>query len=130
MKISNGLYYYDGFYLPANQFEDSVFYYKHGIDSLKTLDKIRGNDIIDAGGYIGDSILILSPLTDKKVYSFEAVSQSYELMQKTIELNNIKNAVPVKKLWEKKTKQWKSSLQVLQALWKTAMAWMTKKRKS
>lgn len=66
MKISNGLYYYDGFYLPANQFEDSVFYYKHGIDSLKTLDKIRGNDIIDAGGYIGDSILILSPLTDKK----------------------------------------------------------------
>lgn len=97
MKISSGLYYYDGFYLPANQFEDSVFYYKHGIDSLKTLDKIRGKNIIDAGGYIGDSILILSPLTDKKVYSFEAVSQSYELMQKTIELNNIKNAVPVKK---------------------------------
>lgn len=97
MKISSGLYYYDGYYLPANQFEDSVFYYKHGIDTLKTLDKIRDKNIIDAGGYIGDSILILSPLTDKKIYSFEAVSNSYELMQKTIELNNIRNAVPVKK---------------------------------
>ena len=32
IKIDNDLYYYDGFYLPVNQFDSSVFYSKYGIN--------------------------------------------------------------------------------------------------
>ncbi len=97
MQISGGLYYYSGYYLPVNGFEDSVFYYRHGIGELKDPGKIKNRDIIDAGGYIGDSVLILSPLTNGTVYSFEAVRKNFELMQKTIELNSVENAVLVNK---------------------------------
>ena len=50
-------------------------------------------DIIDAGGFIGDSVLVLSPLTGGKVYTFEPVRENFDLMQKTMELNHITNAV-------------------------------------
>lgn len=97
MKISSDLYYYNGYYLPINSFEDSVFYYRHGLDHLTTLDKLGNKAIMDVGGFIGDSILILSPLTTGKIYSFEAVQKNYNLMKKTVALNNIQNAVLVNK---------------------------------
>lgn len=92
-KISDTLYCYKNYLLPVNHFEPSVFYYRHGLDQLETLDRVKSKDIIDVGGFIGDSALILSPLTNKKVYSFEAVSENYLLLQKTLELNQITNVV-------------------------------------
>ena len=65
------------------------------MDFVRDLSRIKNKAILDIGGFIGDSILILSELTDDKVYSFEATSQNYALMLKTIELNGIQNAVPV-----------------------------------
>lgn len=93
-KVSDGLYCYHKYLLPVNHFEVSVLYYKHGIEYIKNIEYTRNRDIIDAGGYIGDSILVFSELTDRKVYSFEAVLENFQLMKKTIELNNIDNAVP------------------------------------
>ncbi len=95
-KIADDLYCYKNYLLPINHFEISVFVDKHGIDLVDDIHKTYDRDIIDVGGYIGDSILILSPLTRKRVYSFEAVSECFEYMQKTIEINNINNAVPIK----------------------------------
>lgn len=88
-------YSYNGYMLPLNHFEPSVFNYKHSINELVRLDKIRQKDIIDVGGFIGDSALVFSDYTDKKIYSFEPSKENFELMKKTIELNNLTNVVPV-----------------------------------
>ena len=72
-----------------------MFYYRHGLDEVQTLERVKGKAILDVGGYIGDSVLVLSELEPRVIYSFEADPENYELMQKTIALNRIENAVPV-----------------------------------
>lgn len=95
-KINENLYQYDKYYLRENHFETSVFYHKHFIDKLKTLDKIKNKNIIDVGGFIGDSAIVFSEYTDKKIYSFEALNDNFEKMKKNVnELNRVKNVVPV-----------------------------------
>lgn len=95
-KISNGLYCYQNYFLPINHFEPSVFLYKHGLDQLKSVKSFKDKAILDVGAFVGDSAIILSPLTKKKVYCFESVSENYDFLLKTIELNNLKNIVPMK----------------------------------
>lgn len=95
-RINENLYQYDKYYLLENHFESSVFYHKHSIDKLKTLDRIKNKDIIDVGGFIGDSAIVFSEYTDKKIYSFEALKDNFEKMKINVnELNNVKNVVPV-----------------------------------
>ena len=91
LKIQDNIYKWQDYYLPINWFEACVFYYKHGIDYIKNLENIRNKNIIDAGGFIGDSALILSKYTDKFVYSFEPTPKNQEYFRQTIELNNLKN---------------------------------------
>ncbi|MDL2318790.1 FkbM family methyltransferase, partial [Eubacteriales bacterium OttesenSCG-928-A19] len=97
-KVSEECYCFEQYMLPVNNFAMSVFMDAHGLCCVNDVNmrRIQNEDIIDAGGFIGDSLLILSPLTNKKVYSFEAVGDHLSLMQKTIALNGIQNAVPVK----------------------------------
>ena len=92
-KVSNSLYAYHDYILPIKCFEAGVFFEKHGIKHVNNVNIIKNKDIIDVGGFIGDSALILAPLTDKYVYSFEALEENYKLMQKTLHLNNLKNVV-------------------------------------
>ncbi|OBV29267.1 SAM-dependent methyltransferase [Helicobacter sp. CLO-3] len=96
-ELSPNVYYYNGYFLPANQFETSVFLYKHGMHTLRTLDKIKQKDIIDVGGFIGDSAIVFQEFTNKTIHTFEAVSSHYELLLKTLELNNATRIKPVKK---------------------------------
>ncbi len=95
LKLDENLYVYDKYKLPINHFESSVFYHKHSINKLKSLDKIRQKDIIDVGGFIGDSALVFSDYTDQKIYSFEPSKENFSLMKKTIELNGLNNVIPV-----------------------------------
>ena len=105
LKVNDELYVYGKYKLPVNHFEPCVFYYKHGMETLKNTDRIRQQNIIDAGGFIGDSALVLSSYTEKKIYSFEAIPANLQKMQKTIELNSLSNVIPVNKaLYSKKTK--------------------------
>lgn len=90
-------YFYNGWFLPIKHFEVSVFWHKHSLYMIKNWDKIKQKNIIDVGGYIGDSTLILQDYTTQKIYSFEAVSENYDLMCKTLKLNHISNVVPIKK---------------------------------
>ena len=99
-RLNKDLYVYNGFFLPINHFEESVFYYEHGLHKLetKTLDKIRQKDIIDVGGFIGDSAIIFErKFTHKNVYTFEPTKENYQLMKRTIELNNAKRIIPINK---------------------------------
>lgn len=96
LQLAENVFAYKQYLLPINHFEASVFYYKHGLDYIQDLDQLKNEDIIDVGGFIGDSCLILSPLTNRKVYTFEAVEENYELLLKTISLNHLENIVPEK----------------------------------
>ena len=58
---------------------------------------LKNKDIIDAGAFTGDTALPLSKITDKNVYAFEPFKDSFELLQKNIEINNIDNIIPVNK---------------------------------
>lgn len=93
LKLSDNMFAYKNYLLPANHFEASVFYYKHGIGQLKTSDTVKGKTIIDVGGYIGDSVLVLSELNPSKVYTFEAVPENYAMLKTTLKLNNIDNCI-------------------------------------
>jgi FkbM family methyltransferase len=86
--------------LPINHFEVSVFYHKHGIPELpaEAIRALEGRDFIDGGAFIGDSALVLMDYKPRKIYAFEPQSMNYELLLKTIQLNNLSAIVtPVKK---------------------------------
>ncbi|TLD86346.1 FkbM family methyltransferase [Helicobacter sp. MIT 05-5294] len=93
-------YFYNGFFLPKGdlvEFGVSVFWHNHGLTNIKHWDRIADKNIIDVGGFIGDSALILQKYTKAKIYSFEALSDNYDLMLKTIILNKTDKIIPIKK---------------------------------
>ncbi len=100
-KISEHLSFYKNYFLPINHFEASVFFYKHNLPEMfppKVLDKIRQKDIIDVGGFIGDSAIVFErEFCDKNIYSFEPTQKNFALMQKTLALNHSKRIIPIKK---------------------------------
>lgn len=95
-QVSDNMFCFRHYFLPVRHFEASVFIYKHGINCIENTDVLKNKDILDVGGFIGDSILVLKPLTDKRIISFEAVSEHYELMKQTIELNHLDNVIAEK----------------------------------
>ena len=120
VKLNDNLYYYNGYYLPVNQFDSSVFYSKYAIDELTTLDSVRNKDIIDAGGYVGDTALLFSSYTDKSIHVFEASPSNMDIIRETIRLNQLENIVPVSKaLGEKSGTQrsvWASAIPAIHLL--------------
>ena len=97
VKLNDNLYYYNGYYLPVNQFDSSVFFTRYGIDKLTTLDSVRNKHIIDAGGYVGDTALLFSSYTDKSIHVFETSPSNMDIIRETIRLNQLENIVPVSK---------------------------------
>lgn len=92
-RVSDNMFCFKHYFLPVKHFEASVFIYKHGIDCIENTGILKDKDILDVGGFIGDSILVLKPLTNKRIISFEAVSEHYELMKQTITLNHLDNVI-------------------------------------
>ena len=103
VKLNDNLYYYNGYYLPVNQFDSSVFFTRYGIDKLTTLDSVRNKHIIDAGGYVGDTALLFSSYTDKNIHVFEASPSNMDIIRETIRLNHLDNIVPVSKVLGEKS---------------------------
>lgn len=94
LQLSEETYFYKGYLLPVNHFEPCVFIDKCGLPCLEHLERLRECDIIDAGAFIGDSALILSPLTNRKVYAFEPVPANYKHMIQTIKMNGLNSVEP------------------------------------
>ena len=61
------------------------------------MEYIKNKDIIDAGAFTGDTSLPLSKRTTKNVYAFEPFKDSFEILKKNIDDNNIENIIPVNK---------------------------------
>ena len=94
IKFCDTYYQWKNYKLPIGFFEPSVFLGKHGIEALQNKNRINKGVIIDAGGYIGDSILIFrEEFPDNQIISFEPDKTNFELLNKTIRLNNIQNVV-------------------------------------
>ena len=81
VKLNDNLYYYNGYNLPVNQFDSSLFSTRNGIDKLTTLDSVRNKHIIDAGGYVGDTALLFSSYTDKNIHVFEASPSNMDIIR-------------------------------------------------
>lgn len=94
-KISDEIYCYGKYLLPINHFEPSVFADQYGLRKISNRKYFADKCIMDVGAFIGDSALILSPLTSSKLYAFEATSKYYDLLKKTIKLNDIDNVIPI-----------------------------------
>jgi len=96
-RIDDACFGFGGFLLPIRaSFMMAVLYLdNYGLDSLCNMEAIRQKSIIDAGAYIGDSLICLSKITNESVFCFEPMKANYEKLCSTIELNNISNAVPV-----------------------------------
>jgi len=93
-KISGDCYAFKQYKLPIPHFEPCVFMSLHGIPEIDTDPGVlKEKDIIDAGGFIGDSVLVLAPYTERNVYTFEPVKENFDLLLKTMELNHIQNVV-------------------------------------
>lgn len=84
---------YRKYMLPINHFESSVFYYRHGMDHISDIGALNGKTFIDAGGYIGDSVLVMEELCPERIIVFEALPNHCELINKTIEMNSLRNVV-------------------------------------
>ncbi|WP_072216740.1 FkbM family methyltransferase [Campylobacter coli] len=100
ITIDNETYFYNGFFLPINHFEASVFFYKHNIDCFQknTLSKIHKKSIIDVGGYIGDSAIVFEKeFPYSNIYCFEASQNNYNLLLKTLKLNSSKKITVINK---------------------------------
>lgn len=108
--LAKDVYCYNEYFLPQNHFEIGVFFYKHNLELFKTLPKFRDKNIIDVGGFIGDSAIVFEEFTNKNIYSFEATKSNFKLMQKTIELNNSTKIIPVNKGLGSKSEKIKISL--------------------
>ncbi|MCX6823037.1 MAG: FkbM family methyltransferase [candidate division SR1 bacterium] len=87
--------------LPIKEgFGESTFYYNHGIHDIEGLKEyVKGKDVVDCGGYIGDSSLMFTKeLNINKCYCLEPMEENFELALKTIKLNNIGGKIiPIKK---------------------------------
>lgn len=95
LPLDDGTFCYKDYFLPVNNFEAGTFLYEYGLHLLEHKEKINGTTILDIGGFIGDSALVLNKLNPKNIYCFEPVKTNYEMMLKTIELNGTSNILPV-----------------------------------
>ena len=99
-ELGANLYTYNGYLLPKNHFEVSVFWHKHNLDALdsRTLETMKHKDFIDVGGFIGDSAIIFErEFCDKNIYSFEATRANFALMKQTLKLNHSTRIIPINK---------------------------------
>ena len=94
LKTDGKNWFYEGYVLPRRHFNDQIFWDKYFMEEFKTLDKIRQKDILDVGGFIGDSAILFEKYTDAKVRVYEPVESNYKDLIKTIKLNNSEKIIP------------------------------------
>lgn len=80
---------FNGYFLPIHHFETSVFWHKHSLLKLEssTLKSMKNKDIIDVGGFIGDSAIVFLEFSDRFIHTFEATRSNFALLLKTLEIN-------------------------------------------
>ena len=70
-------------------YEDTVLLNQYNVSP----EKIKGKIVIDNGAHIGEFAIYCAKLGAKKVYAFEPVTETFKILEKQIELNNLKGKV-------------------------------------
>lgn len=95
IQLEDNLFAYKNYLLPVDRdrFEYAIFAKDYYINEFSNHNKDK--NIIDVGAFIGDSAILFSPYTNKKVYAFEPFKKSYETMLQTLKINNVTNVSPI-----------------------------------
>lgn len=74
-----------------------VFHFHHGLrfTDFRIKKYIQDKDILDIGGYFGDSACILQEYTKRKVYSYEISQYNFKQLNETVYLNNLQEKVVI-----------------------------------
>lgn len=73
------------------------FYEEHYLDEVKSKYLKKGMTILDCGANIGNHSIYFAKICDaKKVISFEAVSSTYDILKRNIELNDLSDIVEIR----------------------------------
>lgn len=94
-SFGDNMFIYKEFKLPKKYFDNGIYYYYYAIPMLSNVEKAFAGDVIDCGAFIGDSSLLFSKYTKKKVFAIEAQEENIEYIKCTMEINDVKNIVPV-----------------------------------
>lgn len=97
IKIKDDHFCFNGYFLPIPHFAPDIFVNKLGFHILTNPGYLANKDIIDAGGYVGDSALVMSSWTTGNVHIFEPISSHIAQIKKTFAYNNLKNCLIVPK---------------------------------
>jgi FkbM family methyltransferase len=87
------------YYLPQYEFTYQTFGYHYGLAFLPKhiIDRIKGCDILDIGAFYGDASIMFLQYEPSKIYAYEPVQASYNMLLKTIKRNAPDKIIPVKK---------------------------------
>jgi FkbM family methyltransferase len=92
LPLGDNWYLYDGrYFLPSPDISSTAFYYRHFVPELRSVTRLKDKDILDVGAYFGDSALVLSEFTQKKIWAIEPNKKSFELLQSTMLRNRLDN---------------------------------------
>ena len=73
------------------------FYEEHYLDEVKSKYLKKGMTILDCGANIGNHSIYFAKICDaKKMISFEAVSSTYDILKRNIELNDLSDIVEIR----------------------------------
>lgn len=76
--------------------KDNNFYENKLLSHIKN--NIKGGLFVDVGANIGNHTCFFSLFCATRVIAIEPVKENYELLLKNIEINNIKNVIPINKV--------------------------------
>ena len=74
---------------------DEIFVDYHGMRYARpeVKDYIKNKDIIDVGAYIGDSAIVLSQFTNRKIYSYDIVPTNMRKLNENIIANHLEGKI-------------------------------------
>jgi FkbM family methyltransferase len=98
VEFTNDVFGIKGWYFPIKNIDLNVLSFECGISEIFRCDAAFSKSIIDVGACVGDSAMVFCQYAKNKIYSFEPSPLNYELLLKTIELNNVADKIiPINK---------------------------------
>jgi FkbM family methyltransferase len=103
-KDKDGLYHLNlkdrhEYILPVKNFATDVFIHHYGLKTLSNEQKkyIENKDFLDIGAFCGDTSLVFFNYNPHRIYAYEPVRETFDLLLKTVQINEKEKIVPINK---------------------------------
>ena len=97
LRVAPDIWAWRDYLLPVSHFEGNVFFYNNGMGEIENSELLKGKVFIDVGAYVGDSALVMRRYEPSKIYCFEPDPTNVRLMEKTFQINQVNDSIPVNK---------------------------------